>query len=82
MTQEPTEKQMNFLRSLMTKGGKWIHGANVEMDRAAEEEFGYEKWDEAPLSRKVVSCVIDIYLGKADAGLYVWAVRRELEAAA
>ena len=75
---EATDKQMSFLNSLMAKGGKWIHGANVEMDKAAAEQFGYEQWNEAPLSRKVVSCVIDIYLGKADAGLYVWAVKQEL----
>lgn len=76
MTQEATEKQRKFLARI--SGTERIQTALNE----AAAQFGYDHWYEAPMSKKVVSCCIDIFLGKADAGLYVWAVRRELEAAA
>ena len=79
MTQEPTQKQRDYLSSLVMNS-KRSRGTSIELDKAAQE-LGYETWDEAPMSRKVVSCLIDIYLGKATAGLYIWAVRQELAAA-
>ena len=80
MTQEPTEKQRAYLASLVSK--KQNRRMSEHLDMVAEEKLGLDHWTDAPLSRKVISCVIDIYLGKADAGLYVWAVRQELEEAA
>lgn len=80
MTQEPTQKQRDFLSSLVSN--KRNRRMTEGLDFIAQDKFGFDHWDDAPLSKRVVSCLIDIYLGKADAGLFVWAVRQELEAAA
>ena len=79
MTQA-TDKQRNFLAKLVSN--KRNRGLSEMLDMVADEKLGLDHWDDAPLSKRVVSCLIDIYLGKADAGLYVWAVRQELEEAA
>jgi hypothetical protein len=76
MTQA-TDKQKSFLSSLVMKS-KRSRGTSIALDEAAQESFGYETWDEAPLSKRVISCLIDIYLGKADVGLFVWAVKQEI----
>lgn len=77
---EATDKQRSFLASLVSK--KQNRRLGEALDLVAEEQLGLDHWSDAPLSKRVVSCLIDIYLGKADAGLYVWAVRQELEVAA
>lgn len=81
MTQAPTEKQTKYLALCIQKARRG-HDTNALLDQAAAQNFGLESWEEAPISKKVCSCLIDIFLGKADIGLYVWAVRQELEIAA
>lgn len=76
---EATDKQRQFLASLINKPRN--RRLTEALDFAAEE-IGFEHWDDAPLTKRLASCLIDIYLGKADVGLYVWAVRKDAEIAA
>ena len=70
---EATEKQMNFLNRI-----SGTESIAMDLNEAASQ-FGYDHWYEAPLSKRLASCCIDIFLQKADAGLYVWAVRKDRE---
>jgi len=77
---EATDKQRKYLASLIMKS-KCSHDTSLLLDQAAQD-LGYEEWTDAPLTKRLASCLIDIYLGKADIGLYVWAVRKDAELAA
>lgn len=76
---EATDKQRKYLVALMQN--KRNRSVSEALDLVAEEKLGLDHWTDAPLSKRLVSCVIDIYLGKADPGLYVWAVRKDAEEA-
>ncbi len=74
---EATEKQRAFLVKLATN--KRNRRTCEALDLVAET-LGFDHWDEAPLTKRVASAVIDIFLDNADLGLFVWAVRQEVEA--
>ena len=74
---EPTDKQRGYLASLVRKCKN--HQFMADLDAVAEEQFGFEYFAQAPMTKRLCSCLIDIFTGQADFGLYVWAVRKDRE---
>ena len=76
---EASQKQRDYLAKLA--GNKRNLGLGRRLDEVAAEAFGFDYYTDAPLTKRLASALIDIYTGKADEGLYVWAVRKDREEA-